>query len=336
MKNILITLLTFITLTSVAQQDKSISMWYQSPMMYNAGSVATGAEDFGFFTNFRMQWLPLTKMRTNVLNANFKIPDGFMGSNNFGLGLNVMQDVTAGGVNNLSYTTNMISIPINYTLALDNRNKLSLGVSPGFIQQSYTPNHTWEDQWQGSGFTGTSSETGFNSSFSTIDISTGLFYQHSMRNRTLLYGGVALNHINKPKLNFSFGSDRLYMQTVVHAGANIVTRKRDLRVNPQLMYFQTGPGSNIVAGLSLEHILKEGSSITTINKTVTVDYGFYYRHLDALITTFGFKFKGFRMGIAFDANLSSLNQATNSIGAIEIYLKTLHLYKKSNKRGKIK
>jgi hypothetical protein len=126
------------------------------------------------------------------------------------------------------------------------------------------------------------------------------------------------------------------MQTVVHAGANIVTRKRDLRVNPQLMYFKTGPGANIVAGVSLEHILKEGSSITNINKTVTVDYGFYYRHLDALITTFGFKFKGFKMGIAFDANLSSLNQATNSIGAIEIYLKTLHLYKKSNKRGKIK
>ena len=153
---------------------------------------------------------------------------------------------------------------------------------------------------------------------------------------TLLYGGLALNHINKPKLNFSFGSDRLYMQTVAHAGANIVTKKRDLRVNPQLMYFKTGPSSNIVAGVSLEHILKEGSAITNINKTVTVDYGFYYRHLDALITTFGFKFKGFKMGIAFDANLSSLNQATNSIGAIEIYLKTLHLYKKSNKRGKIK
>jgi hypothetical protein len=126
------------------------------------------------------------------------------------------------------------------------------------------------------------------------------------------------------------------MQTVVHAGANLVTRKRDLRVNPQVMYFKTGPGSNIMAGISLEHILKEGSAITNINKTVTVDYGFYYRYQDALVTTFGFKIKGFKLGIAFDANLSYLNQATNSIGAIEIYLKTLHLYKTSTKRGKIK
>lgn len=305
-------------------------------MMYNPGTVATGAEDFGFFMNHRMQWLQLTKMRTEVLNANFKIPDGFMGSNNFGIGINAMQDVTAGGENNLNYTTMSFALPINYTLALDRSNKLSIGISPGFIQQSITDNNKWEDEWQGNGFGGTTSEASLDQSFSTIDISTGLYYQHAMRNRTLIYGGVALNHLNKPKINFSFGSDRMYMQTVVHAGANIVTNKRDLRVNPQFMYFKSGPSTNLVAGVSLEHILREGSSITNINKTVTVDYGFYYRHKDALITTFGFKFKGFKMGVAFDANLSYLNQATNSIGAIEVYLKTLHLYKKSSKRSKIK
>ena len=332
MKKIIFALFIAVSGIAFSQQDKSISMWYQSPMMYNPGSVATGAEDFGFFTNCRLQWLPLTKMRTNILNANFKIPDGFMGSNNFGIGLNVMNDVTG----DLGFSTNTISIPINYTLALDNRNKLSVGVSPGFYQQSYTASNTWENQWQGDGFTGTNTELGLRTSYSTIDISSGIYYQHSTRNRSLFYGGVALNHVNRPKLDFSFGSDRLYMQTVVHAGANLVTRKRDLRVNPQIMYFKTGPGSNIMAGISLEHILKEGSSITNINKTVTVDYGFYYRHQDALVTTFGFKIKGFKLGIAFDANLSYLNQATNSIGAIEIYLKTLHLYKTSTKRGKIK
>ena len=52
MKNILFALFALVTVSNFAQQDKSISMWYQSPMMYNAGSVATGAEDFGFFTNF--------------------------------------------------------------------------------------------------------------------------------------------------------------------------------------------------------------------------------------------------------------------------------------------
>ena len=311
-------------------------MWYHSPMMYNAGSIATGQEDFGFFTNFRSQWSTLSDkpLRTNILNASFKIPDGFLGTNNFGIGLSVMNDQTG----TLGFMTNTVSVPINYTLALDRRNKLSIGISPGFYQQSYTSaGQTWEDQWTGSEFNSSlNSETALGASYATIDISTGVFYQHSLRNRTLLYGGIGLNHVNKQKINFSFGGDRLYMQSVIHAGANIVTRKRDLRINPQIMFSKTGPGSNLVGGVSLEHILKEGSAITNINKTVTVDYGFYYRHRDALITTFGFKIKGFKMGVSFDANLSYFNQATNSIGAIEIYIKTLHLYKNSNKRGKIK
>ncbi|MEJ6589167.1 MAG: PorP/SprF family type IX secretion system membrane protein [Crocinitomicaceae bacterium] len=336
MKKIVFAFFALVIGNVFSQQDKSISMWYHSPMMYNAGSIATGQEDFGFFTNFRYQWLAVSDkpIRTNIINASFKIPDGFLGTNNFGIGLNVMNDQTG----TLGFTTNTISVPINYTLALDRRNKLSIGISPGFYQQSYTSSgQTWEDQWTGSSFNpALNTEPSLGLSYATIDISTGVFYQHSMRNRTLLYGGVGLNHVNKQKINFSFGGDRLYMQTVVHAGANIVTKKRDLRINPQIMYFKTGPGSNLVGGVSLEHILKEGSAITNINKTVTVDYGFYYRHRDALITTFGFKIKGFKMGVSFDANLSYFNQATNSIGAVEIYIKTLHLYNNSNKRGKIK
>ena len=54
-----------------------------------------------------------------------------------------------------------------------------------------------------------------------------------------------------------------------------------------------------------------------------------------IIPKHGFKIKGFRLGVSFDANLSYFNQATNSLGAFEIYLKTLHLYKNSNKRDKI-
>ncbi len=335
MKNLILFIFILSASQFLAQQDKSVSMWSQSPMMYNAGAVATGEEDMSFFTNFRYQWFTIGNqpMRTNILNASFKIPDGFLGSNNFGIGINAVNDQTG----DVGLMTTAVSVPINYTMALDRRNKLSVGVSPGFYQQGFNASlQTWENQWTGSGFSNSiSSEPSLNDSYATIDISTGVFYQHTLRNKTSIYGGVGLNHLTKQKVNFSFAGDRLYMQTVVHAGANIFTRKRDLRIQPQLMYFKTGPGSNLIGGISLEHILKEGSAITNINKTVTVNYGFYYRYRDALVTTFGFKFKGFRMGVAFDANLSYFNQATNSLGGFEVYLKTLHLYKKSNKRDKI-
>lgn len=328
-----------LSISAYCQHDKNLSIWYISPVLYNPGAISTGVEDYSFTTNFRSQWPTIPEpglgMRTNTLNAEFKIPDGLMGSNNFGVGLNVLNEQT--GVANLM-TTN-VSIPINYTLQLDKRNKLSLGVSPGYFQQSVDRgSQTWESEWNGSSFVSDkNTEPGFNNAYGSIDIGTGIFYQHTYRNKTRLYGGIALNHLTKQKINFFFPSkDRMYLNTVISVGGDIATKKRDLRIQPNVIYFKSGPGYNLMAGVSLEHILREGSEITTINKTVCVNYGFYYRHKDAISATFGFKVKGVRFGLAFDANLSYLSQATNSIGGVEVYFKSMHLYKKSGSKGKIK
>jgi type IX secretion system PorP/SprF family membrane protein len=320
------------------QQDKNISQWYHSNVLYNAGSVATGEEDFGFFTNFRSQWLTIPQpgigMRTNTLCAEFKVPDGFNGVNNFGVGIVAVNDQTG----DARFMTTNVSVPINYSLQLDRSNRLSIGISPGFYQQSINPDaQTWESQWNGINYvTRPNVEIGINPSYASIDLGAGLFYQHTTREKTRIYGGVALNHITRQKINFSFGGDRIYMQTVVHGGADITTNKKDLRIQPNVMFFRAGRAYNFMAGLTLEHILKNPSEITTINKTTCINYGFYYRHNDALVTSLGFKVKGVRFGLAFDANLSYLSQATSSVGAIEVYFKTMHLYRKSSTRTKLK
>lgn len=327
-----------LSMATFAQQDKNLSIWYQSPVLYNPGAVATGAEDFSFTTNFRSQWLTIPEigigMRTNTLNAEFKISDGLKGKNNFGIGLNALNEQTG----TAKLMTSNITIPINYTLQLDRRNKISIGLSPGFYQQSIDrSSQTWESEWNGNTYIpNKNTELGLNNSYGTIDLSSGVFYQYENRNSTRFYGGVALNHITKQKINFSFAGDRLYMNTVISAGADFKTKKRDLRIQPNIIYFKSGPGNNLMGGVTLEHVLREGSEITTINKTICVNYGLYYRHKDAVSATFGFKIKGVRFGLAFDANLSYLSQATNSVGAIEVYFKSMHLYKKTGSKGKIK
>ena len=124
MKNLILFIFILSATQLFAQQDKSVSMWSQSPMMYNSGAVATGEEDMSFFTNFRYQWFTVGNqpMRTNILNASFKIPDGFLGSNNFGIGINAVNDQTG----DVGLMTTAVSVPINYTMALDRRNKLSV------------------------------------------------------------------------------------------------------------------------------------------------------------------------------------------------------------------
>ena len=320
-----------------AQQDKNISAWYQSQVLYNPAAVATGAEDYSIFTNYRSQWLtvPEAGMRTNTLNAEFKIRDGAMSRNSFGVGISAMNDQTG----DASFMTTSVSIPFNYTIALDRNNKFSVGLTPGFYQQSVNrANQTWENEWNGINFfsTPSSTELSLNSSYATIDLGTGLYYQHSTRNKSSFYAGYALNHLTRQKIAFSFGGDKMYMNMVVQAGADLTTKRRDFRVQPSMIYFRTGPSYNFTAGVSFEHTIKEGSEITNINNSNNVTYGFYYRHNDAVVATVGMKIKAIKFGLAFDANYSKLSQATSSLGAVEVYFKSLLYYKKMNHRGKLR
>jgi hypothetical protein len=152
----------------------------------------------------------------------------------------------------------------------------------------------------------------------------------------MFYAGYALNHLTRQKIAFSFNGDKMYMNMVVQAGADLTTKRRDFHVQPSMIYFRTGPSYNFTAGVSFEHTLKEGSEITNINKSNNVTYGVYYRHNDAVVATFGMKIKAIKFGVAFDANYSKLSQATSSVGAVEVYFKSLLYYKKMNHRGKLK
>jgi type IX secretion system PorP/SprF family membrane protein len=337
MKN-LATLFIFILILSThvfGQRDRNISIWNASPTLYNAAAVASGPEDYSFFTNFRTQWLAVSgalPCRTNNLVTEFKIPDG-SGNNHFGIGMSAMNDQS--GDTRLNST--FISIPINYSIKLDQENLLSIGISPGYYMQYFDNSaQTWENQWDGTIFnTELSSGENLNTSYSAIDLGSGIYYQNIQRNSNRIYGGVSLNHITRQKIDFSFGGDKLYRNLSLQAGADFVTRRRDLRVQPQLVYIRSGRTINLTGGVQIEHIIQEASKITEIVKTTTFNYGFFYRWNDAIVATIGFKLRRYKIGLAFDANISKLSQVSNGIGAVEVYFKTLHLYKYPKKRTRL-
>lgn len=340
MKSKIFLTLTFAgSLSVAAQHDRLISNWSQSQMIYNPAAVAVSGADMSFFTNHRSQWLAIPEMgigmRSNYLNGEFRIKEeGLANSNNFGVGFSVLSDQT--GTANLS--TLSFSIPINYTIALDRQNSLSVGLSPGFIQQATDRNsQTWENQWNGSIFDPSIGvENSLNGSYATMDLGTGIYFQHQLSSRSTFYAGYALNHLIKPKMAWSFSGDKMYMQMVLHGGADLATRNRDFRIQPNLLFFREGNTNSLTAGVNFENTIKEGSKITGINKSNCVNYGVYYRHKDAVVATFGMKISQFRFGLSFDANTSKLNSATGGIGGIELYFKALMNYKKINAQSKMK
>jgi len=304
-----------------AQQDIHSSNWYFSNALINPAAVSTDGSTYSVFTNFRMQYMTVTgsPMRTNSLSAEMKIPSQSGGNNAFGLGLNFYNDQTG----DARFMTNSFSIPVNYTIQVDFQNKLSIGLAPGFYTQGFNNKYqTWESQWNGTTFNSDAvSGENLNRSYAALDIGTGVFYQFERDNRSKYFAGFSAKHLTRPKIDFSFGGDKLYPLYTIHAGAEFTTRKNYFKIRPNVIYNISGPNKSLVFGTSAETLLDEGARVTTLRKYKSLQYGFYYRWNDAIIATFGVNIEGFMAGLSFDANVSSLNGATNSIGAIELYLK---------------
>lgn len=319
----------------VAQQDIQSSNWYQSNTLLNPAAVATEDPDFGFYTNCRFQYFTIggQPMRTNTFSGEVKIPDQQGKNNHFGVGLNAYNHQTGDG---RLMTTN-ISIPVNYTMQIDKYNKFSVGLSPGFFMQGFsTADQTWESQWSGLGFNTDPATSGenLNNSYSALDIAAGLYYQLEV-DGSYFTGGFSAKHVTRPKIDFSFGGDRLFPLYTLHFGGDIETIRDNLRVSPNVIYYQSGPNKSVVFGASVDNLLDEGARYTNLRKSKSLSYGVYYRWNDAIIATFGMNIAGYRFGLSFDATVSNLSDANNSIGALEVFFKS-QFYSKTKKRSKIK
>ncbi len=322
-----------------AQYAYNSSLFYQTPALFNVASVATGGEDFAFCTAFKMQNLTMTgtPMRTNALVGEFKIADGPMSKNNFGIGFTVVNEQT--GESKLMATE--VNVPINYTMQLNQFSKFSVGASPGLILMSYDPTMpSWESDWNGWGYTGSIGDPIFiNSTLSrnsnaAFNVNTGVQYQYQTRDKSRFFGGLALNHLNKPRMTFTEPGQRMFMQMAINLGADLSTRRRDLRIQPQLLAFKNGPNTNLAMGVMFENIMRNGSDITNILKSKSINYGAFYRWNDAVSLNFNYKVQNFRMGLAVDVTVSKLSNANKGLGSVELFFKSTHLYGK--KKTKVK
>ena len=316
-----------------AQYAYNSSLFYQTPTLFNVASVATGGEDFAFCTAFKMQNLTITgtPMRTNALVGEFKITDGPMSKNNFGIGFTVVNEQT--GESKLMATE--VNLPFNYTMQLNQFSKFSIGASPGLILINY--DHTmpsWESDWNGWDYTESIGDPIFiNSTLSrnsnaAFNVNTGVQYQYQTRYKSRFFGGLAINHLNTPRMTFTEPAQRMFMQMAINLGADLTTRRKDLRVQPQFLAFKNGPNTNLVMGVMFENIMRNGSDITNILKSKSINYGAFYRWNDAVSLNFNYKVQNFRIGLAVDVTVSNLSNANKSLGSLELFFKSTHLYGK--------
>jgi hypothetical protein len=91
-----------------------------------------------------------------------------------------------------------------------------------------------------------------------------------------------------------------------------------LRLMPALLYQSQMAATELVAGNEFNYSLSNPNyeSVAT-----GVFVGIYYRNNDAIMGTAGLDWKGFRFGVSYDYNTSSLKEASNGNGGFEISIR---------------
>lgn len=323
MKNyiFLIGVLFNVTQFSFAQQDPHFSFWNVSPSLFNPATAGNSQGDLSIATNFRMQYLPIDgpAYRTNSVVIDSRIGKGSLSNGWFGTGITFYNDQSG----DASLMTNMIKIPLSYTIEMNRENRIAIGASPGVLLQSFSGTQTWDNQWNGTDFN-PSIPSGSISAGSVVkfDIGAGLFYQYeNSLSRNKIYLGFSGDHLLSQDISLIGLNNPYYRKFTGHIGGQFEGGNGKYAFAPQAMFFMQGPNYSGTIGFQYISHMKQGSKRTDFVNGQDLTLGLHYRVNDGLIVQLGYLISGFDFGIAYDATISSLSRANKSFGGFEIYLR---------------
>lgn len=318
-------------MNSFAQQDKHLSMWTENLSQINPAAAGVMDEDLRFLSNFRLQWLPLNgnALRTNTFSFDAKLMKNKSSGSHLGIGLNFTNDQTG----DVRLTSNIISVPISYNIAIDKLSSISLGISPGFYSQTLgTGNQTWNNQWTGTTFDPSipSGEV-YLAKASSFDIGAGIQYKQKFDANSFINLGFSVNHITSPNMGFKSINSNIYRNVNIYVTGTRFNPIRKFGISPQALVQLMGPNNNILFGTYIDHELFESSQRTDYVQRSLFSYGFFYRWKDALVVSAMYKFSGLKIGMSYDFNVSTLSTATRTSGGLEFFLKYSMMADRANR-----
>jgi type IX secretion system PorP/SprF family membrane protein len=305
----------------LAQQGRNFSMWYENPLQINPGATAALNEaNVGLFANYRNQYFTLSDNPFQTFSFSFeaKLQGAKQRNSYFNSGVIAKNDISGDG----NYMVTQLGIPLSYSIKVDEKSRLALGVYSGLYQRSIQGNSfTWDHQWNGSFFDVEliPGESIANASISTFDLSTGLFYSYKIDKTRKFSTGYALQHILSPDLAFNI-EDRLMLRHNFHFQGSYKINGELIGLSPAMLLMFQGPNRNILAGTNIDFYLRAPSLRTMFFQPTIFSVGMYYRLEDALIVNAYFMTKGMKIGLSYDTTLSRLSQFNNTVGAFEIFI----------------
>jgi type IX secretion system PorP/SprF family membrane protein len=324
----------------VQSQDIHFSQYNASPLMLNPALAGMNACDYRVYANFRMQWMTVSSgntYRTVAGGADMTVGKVTKYNSFAGLGLSFFTDQAG----DLNFSTNKVDLSFAYHFMLNRRGtqQISTGIQGSFGYRSINASKaTFDSQYNPT--TGLVDPGGTVESFAQNrimygDVAFGALYSGVFKNDLNFYFGVAMSHLNQPKISFKpsgtegTSQERLYFKTTIHSGLSIPVGKR-LFIMPHVMALVQGPSYEFNVGCNFKTML---GSNTATSKTA-LHLGLQYRGLlDALILNARVDYKGFSAGLSYDINISKLTPASQTVGAPEVSLMYQGCFRKKARPG---
>lgn len=296
-------------------QDIHFSQFYASPLTLNPAQTGWYKGDVRISGNYRSQWKAIDNKPYATIGLGIEKQFHYF-SNTYSFGIQAITDETGyvGLVSNKLLLSGAFSKKIN-------GHKLSVGIQAGAVSKSTNViRHTFDDQFDLGG------NSVFNPKLPTAEVpgepilyglvNAGAMWSNRLTNKIFPEFGVSVFNLNTPKESF-YGLDlkevNLPIRYAIYGGGEYSLTKRII-VNPHVLYMSQKKASELLIGGEVEYVLSDdvkpyiGTSIR---------YGLS-RNFDASSWIGGMQMKNIRVGVSYDVNISTLQQATNNRGAFEI------------------
>lgn len=303
--------------SAVFAQDIHFTQFDMAPLVVNPaftgmfdGTVRAGGI-------YRSQWGSVTVPYV-TMGAHADMPlytdntGGYMAA-----GLQVFNDKAGDG--NLQNFTGLLSLA--YHKSMGETSDLAVGMQAGYAQKSIDLSKLYfgDESVNGTFTPGTSQEyhLGIGNSVSYYLVNAGVSFSGGNENFNYIIG-LGANNINQPndallkKQTSTVGLDMRYTGQI---GLAIKSNER-FALRPALLFQSQSSATEIVGGNEFMYYVSNDPGYS--NFSTAIFLGGWYRTSDAVMVTAGVEFKGVRIGLGYDYNISSLNSASNGNGGFEI------------------
>lgn len=320
--------LSLISLTGISQ-DIHFSQYYMSPLMQNP-SLAGAKYGIQSTINYKDQWRQVgAPYKTFAMSYDMQLKKKRSADGYLAFGINMFHDKAGDS----KMGTSNGGFNLAYHVKLDNHNKLGGGLQAGFFQRTADfSNLQWGNQYDGMAYNSSlpSGESMGYNAFTAFDMGAGIVWTYDNTDGDIYVTdnhdmnfdfGISVFHLNRPKYSYIGTSERLPMKFVAHGSGVISIPESEWGFVPGFMYYRQGPAQEIYAGMLMRYLLSQDSKFTGFKNGSAIYIGAYYRARDAIAAKLIFEYAGWAFGVSYDINTSSLKQASNTRGGLELSIR---------------